>query len=72
MRILRVVKRVTLMFKSSPRLSKQVDYLLNLVGIYLHVYIYIIKIVHYIRAPWHNVIFYFTVLEIINYLAAVK
>ena len=39
-RILRAVKRATLMFKSSLRLSKQVDYLLNLVGIYLHVYIF--------------------------------
>ena len=31
--ILRAVKRATLMFKSSPRLSKQVDYLLNLVSL---------------------------------------
>ena len=28
------------MFKSSPRLSKQVDYLLNLVSVYLRIYIY--------------------------------
>ena len=39
-RILRAFKPATLMFKSSPRLSIQVDYLLNLVGIYLHVYIF--------------------------------
>ena len=44
-RIFRAVKRATLMLKSSPRLSKQVDCfssnleLLNLVGIYVRVYI---------------------------------
>ena len=60
------------MFKSSPRLSKRVDYLLNLVGIhYTMTKLAEFSIIVKGSIPG-NVIFYFTVLEIINYLTAVK
>ena len=79
---------MTLMFKSSPRLSKQVDYLLNLVGIYLRVYIFYKDCVTHISSveQWCHrpnlvqvsqvqtpvISFFSTVLEIMNNLTAVK